>query len=250
MAQQTNLPRIGLPRGWPQRVRSAMLHTLRATAVLAILLVAGRGHRPLPAARYGLLNLPEASDLAHSAQSPGKTDRSSQSHTQIRDLRQGRRLPVRGLQALVSPQTNSPALWRGRAARKHRPDRTFHQDHERREHAPNPGSAAANELPPGAQPLLRLVQRVSPSYGDRGQDSQRGLPPIAPGESTATHRTPQTLATSLTPRRTVHAHRRTARRSIHNQGRVPRWGAASASPFAEACGVGHHERSWLAGFLR
>ena len=146
---------------------------------------------------------------------------------------------MRGLQALVSSQTSPPAAWRCRAARKHRPDRALHQDHERRMHAQNPGSTAPNELPPGAQPLLRLVQRVSSAHGARGQDSQRSLLPIAPSESRTTHRTTQTLAAALALRRATHADRWTARGSIHTRSQLLRPGAIPPDRFAETRSVGY-----------
>jgi len=202
---------------------------------LAVLLMARAGCRSLFAARDGLRCVPSGAFLRSDSRILGGSLQESGSAPPASDLRPGHSVHCERLQTVVPTPRHPPPLRRRRQVRQLSRDREVHPNPQDRMHpAIGPRPPQPRLIPPGAGPLLLLVQRPSAAYPARWRYPRRDLPRSALGRPSASLRAPPALAETITVRRTSGSRPRSARRWTRYRSSAPRRTATPAHRHAQA----------------
>ncbi len=181
--------------------------SLRPASSLAVLLVGGRRHRPLLAARHRIRGLPWPAILPCRSRVPGAALPGGGPSAPISRLRPGPAVCRTGVQTLVPPSRHPAALRGHRPVRQPRRDRALHPNSQERVHPAidsNPVPSRRHAARAGG--LRLLVQRPPASHPTRRRHSRRGLPSPPSGIPSAAFRTPPPVATPVPVRHASDSH--------------------------------------------
>ena len=142
---------------------------------MAVLLVAGRGHRSLLPESHGCCRVPEATRQSTGHCLPRQDHSPSGNSAQVSHLRQGTAVLVQPLQAMVQATQDPPAIRGRRPLRQHRRHRAIHPDAEGRRAPTHSHPAQPPEDAPRTRRDRRLAQLLPASQLARRADARRTI---------------------------------------------------------------------------